>query len=310
MSELSTRLSGRPRAEVATFLAESDAAALIDLLRDTADRELDRLLAEEAFREEGLAAILTRLPEFAAPDRLADLAGLVCFDLGRGRDREQRLVRFDRGAVVLVEQGPDPDVTIRVELRSFVRLVTGQCNAALLYLADELAVEGNQLLALDVGSVFRLPGSGETAVDPSSLDPVEVATAIKGVSRKHLGAVMGGDFRAIVVSEVFRRLPDFIDTGKAGSLEVTVGFRVDGRPDGGADRYVVEVAAGACTVTADPDSELPRDATLMLDGPDFLRLVTGHVNPVRALLAGQLKLKGDKTKALAFNAVMNPPLPR
>jgi putative sterol carrier protein len=38
--------------------------------------------------------------------------------------------------------------------------------------------------------------------------------------------------------------------------------------------------------------------------------VTGHINPVTALMTGKLRLRGDRAKALAFNAVMNPPKPR
>jgi putative sterol carrier protein len=161
-----------------------------------------------------------------------------------------------------------------------------------------------------VGSVFRLPGSDAVAVDPTSLDPVDVSTAIKGVAREHLAEVMGGDFREIVVGEVFRRFPEFLDARKAERQRLHIGFRIGGRPDGGADRYLVHVLEGSCTVERDPGDGAQRDATLLLDGPDFLRLVTGHINPVTALMTGKLRLRGDRAKALAFNAVMNPPKPR
>ena len=38
------------------------------------------------------------------------------------------------------------------------------------------------MLALAVGSVFTVPGSGQAAVDPSALDPVDVATAVATTS--------------------------------------------------------------------------------------------------------------------------------
>jgi putative sterol carrier protein len=309
MSALGDRLSGLDSAGVAAFFRSSDAAAITELIRETGDDELARLLGEQVFREEGVRAILARFPEFADPGRLRSLAGVVRFDLTRpGGAAECHTVSFRDGAVSLVEA--PPDVTIRAAVLSFVRLVTGQANAALLHLAGELTLEGDAMLALDVGSVFRLPGSDAVAVDPTSLDPVDVSTAIKGVAREHLAEVMGGDFREIVVGEVFRRFPEFLDARKAERQRLHIGFRIAGRPDGGADRYLVHVLDGACTVERDPGDGAQRDATLLLDGPDFLRLVTGHINPVTALMTGRLKLRGDRAKALAFNAVMNPPKPR
>lgn len=309
MPTLTERLAGLDREQLAAFLRGSDAVEITRLIRETGDEELAALVADEAFREEGITAILDRFPEFAAPGRLPSLEGVVRFELSRaGATAECHTVRFGGGRVARVDAAPD--VTIRASVLSFVRLVTGQSNAALLYLSGQLGLRGDALLALAVGSVFRLPGSDTVAVDPAALDPVDVATAIKDVSREHLAEVMGGPFRDLVVSEVFRRFPEFLDERKAARQRLDIGFRIAGRPDGGADRFVVHVADGSCTVEADPPEGTPRDATLLLDGPDFLRLVTGHVNPVRALVTGRLKLKGDRTRALAFNAVMDPPKPR
>lgn len=309
MATLTDRLAGLDRDELARFFHGHDAEAITELIRQTPDDELDRLIAGDDFREEGIRAILERFPEFADPERLASLKGIVCFDLTRtDGPGECHTARFDGGGVTLGAE--KPDVTITAAVSAFVRLVTGQANAALLYLSDRLSITGDALLALDVGSVFRLPGSHEAAVDPTALDPVDVATAIKDVSREHLAEVMGGDFRDIVIGEVFRRFPEFLDHAKAARQRLHIGFRISGRPDGRADRFLVHVVDGDCTVEADPPEDARRDATLLLDGPDFLRLVTGHINPVRALMAGKLKVKGDRTRALAFNAVMNPPKPR
>ncbi|HET8604618.1 MAG TPA: SCP2 sterol-binding domain-containing protein [Marmoricola sp.] len=309
MSQLTDRLAGLDREALRAFFHGHDAEAITELIRETSDDELVRLVADDDFREEGIVAILERFPEFADPDRMGSLKGTVCFDLTRpDGPGECHTVHFDQGRISLGAERPD--VTITATVTAFVRLVTGQANAALLYLSDRLSIAGDATLALDVGSVFRLPGSHLVAVDPTALDPVDVATAIKDVSRAHLAEVMGGDFRDLVIGEVFRRFPEFLDARKAARQRLHIGFRIAGRPDGGADRYLVHVVDGGCTVEADPGEGARRDATLLLDGPDFLRLVTGHVNPVKALMAGRLKLKGDRTKALAFNAVMNPPKPR
>ncbi len=166
------------------------------------------------------------------------------------------------------------------------------------------------MLALAVGRVFTVPGSDRAAVDPSALDPVDVATAVATTSGKHMRSVMEGGFRPIVLEEVFRRFPDFIDPEKAGELKLTVGFRIGGRKDGEVDRYTVHVADGVCTIETSPPEGQQRDATITVEGADFLRLATGQLHPVRGVLTGALKVKGDRTKALALNAVMVPPQPR
>ena len=206
---------------------------------------------------------------------------------------------------LLADDAP-PDVTIGAHTVDFVRMATGQRNAALLYLADELAIDGDEMLALAVGSVFRVPGSDAPAVDPSALDPVDVATAVARTSKQHMREVMARGFRPIVLGEVFRRFPEFLVPAKADKVTLSVGFRIGGRADGEVDRYLVQIADGGCRILSDPDDDVRRDATITLDGVDFLRLVTGQLNPVKGVLTGTLKVKGDRTKALALNAVMEP----
>jgi putative sterol carrier protein len=295
------------------YFCTADVLEITDLVRSASDEELRALIDLEHFREAGVTAILDRFAEFADADRLAEIFGAVRFELTRSRkDRkglERHTARFDGGTVTLDEEA-DPDVTIAADIVDFVRLATGQANAALLYLSAALAIEGDAMLALAVGSVFTVPGSGQSAVDPTALDPVDVATAVATTSGKHMRSVMEGGFRPIVLEEVFRRFPEFIDAEKAGDLRLSVGFRIGGRPDGEVDRYVVHVAEGVCTIETSPPEGQRRDATITVEGADFLRLATGQLHPVRGVLTGALKVKGDRTKALALNAVMVPPQPR
>lgn len=297
--------------ELAAFLADTDALSVTDLIRSLDDDALARLVDRDSFRSAGVVALLDRFEEFADPDRLARVAGTVCFDLGHAKGaRERHTVTFadsPDSPVTRHEDEPPADVTIRAGILDFVRLVTGQANAALLYLSGRLTLEGDAMLALAVGSVFTVPGTGTAAVDPTALDPVDVATAVTGVPHAHLREVMGGAFRDLVLSETFRRFPEFLDAAKAEKLRVAVAFKIGGRDDGVVDRYLVQIDEGACTVVVEPGDEVRRDATLVLDGPEFLKLVTGQLNPIRGVLSGSLKVRGDKARALALNAVMSPP---
>jgi putative sterol carrier protein len=310
VSAVVDRFADMPATETNAFFRTSDVLVITEVIRSASDEELRALIDLEHFRAEGVVAILDRFAEFADAERLAEISGVVRFELARSRkDKERHTVRFEGGTVTLVDDA-EPDVTIAADIVDFVRLVTGQSNAALLYLGAALAIDGDEMLALAVGNVFTVPGSGQAAVDPSALDPVDVATAAATTSGKHMRAVMEGGFRPIVLEEVFRRFPEFIDAEKAAGLRLSVGFRIGGRADGEFDRYVVHVADGACTIETDPPEGQERDATITAEGADFLRLATGQLHPVRGVLTGALKVKGDRTKALALNAVMAPPQPR
>lgn len=304
------RFAALSETEVHDYFCHTDVLEITEMIRGASDDELRTLIDLDHFREEAVQAILDRFAEFSDAQRLAEVTGVVRFELARSkRQHECHTARFAGGHVTL-EPDAEPDVTIRADIVDFVRLVTGESNAALLYLGGRLGIDGQELLALAVGTVFKVPGSDQVAVDPTALDPVDVATAVATTSSKHMRSVMEGGFRPVVLQEVFRRFPDFIDSGKAGDLRLCVGFRISGRADGDVDRYTVHIADGVCTIEDDPPEGQRRDATITMEGHDFLRLATGQLNPVRGVLTGAMKVRGDKAKALALNAVMRPPEPR
>ena len=310
MSAVTDRFTAMSAEQLNAYFCTTDVLEITEMIRAASDEELLTLIDVDHFRQEAVDAILDRFEEFADPARLAEVHGVVRFELARSRKQQEcHTARFAGGAVTLDPEAA-PDVVIRAGMLDFVKLVTGQSNAALLYLGGQLGIEGQEMLALAVGTVFTVPGSDHAAVDPTALDPVDVATAVAMTSGKHMRAVMDGGFRPIVLEEVFRRFPDFIDSGKAADLQLCVGFRIGGRADGEVDRYTVRVSGGTCTVETDPPEGQRRDATISLDGADFLRLATGQLNPVRGVLTGAMKVKGDRAKALALNAVMVPPQPR
>lgn len=299
--------------EAARFFAEVEPERLVAAVAATPDDALLELLARDDIRPVAVEGILVRLHEYAITERLAALSGVVRFDLERrGKLLERESLAFRDGGITLLPDGGEgtpADVVLRTSLLRFVRLVSGELNAGLAYLSGKLDIEGDADLALAVGGIFRVPGSGSVAVDPRLLDPVDVATALGEVKGDHLRKVMRSGFRPVVLGEIFRRLPDFVSPERAHGARLCVGFRLTGNPDGEVERYVVEVVDGVATVTeGDPGGD--RDATVSCEGHDFLRLVTGHLSPVVGVLKGQLKVKGDRTKALKLASVMDIPSAR
>lgn len=309
MTDLTTAVSALETDAVQRFFSDSDAESLVALIDGTSDEDLEAMMAVDHVREAAVTTVLDRLAEFAVPDRLARVSGVVRFDLLRPRAATQsHTLHFRGGTVVAAHPDGRPDVVIELRMLDFVRLVSGGANAALLHLGGRLVVRGDAMLALTVGGVFRVPGREGVAVDPTALDVVEVARTITGVKDAHLREVMAGGFREVVLEEVFRRLPDFVDPEKARKHQITIGFKITGRPDGDADRYVVLLEGGQCRVERSGQQE--RHATVTAGGAAFLKLVTGNLGPVRAVMKGDIRVSGDPAKALAFSKIVRIPSPK
>ncbi len=300
--------------EAGAFFVEADPVEVVDAVRATSDDELLELIGRADVRSAAVAAIVSRLREYAVPERLAEIKGLVRFDLAR-RDvlLERHGLAFDRGDLTHrpeLSGEESVDVVLRTSVLRFIRLVSGERNAGLEYLSGKLDIDGDAELALAVGGLFRVPGTDAIAVDPQALDPVDVATALKGAKADHLRKVMASGFRPIVLEEIFRRLPAFVNERKARHLDLTVAFRLEGHPSGAPDRYVVRLVDGAATVSADAGDASDRDATVTCEAHEFLRLATGHLSAVTGVLRGQLKIRGDKAKALQLSTAIDFPKAR
>jgi len=292
------------------FFAAVDPERLVEAVRATDDALLLELIGRDEVRPEAVTGLTRRLDEYAVPEMLADVKGRVRFDLCR-RDAllESRVLEFGAGTLRVLdgdEASRQADVTITTSLLRFVRLVSGERNAGLEFLGGHLDIDGDEMLAFAVGALFRVPGTDAVALDPAALDPVEVATVLGDAPTDHLRKVMAGEIRQVVLGEVFRRLPDYVNPRRAAKVELTIAFRLTGRSDGEVDRYVVSVQRGATTVVeGDPEGE--RDATVTCEAHDFLRLATGHLGAVTGVLKGQLKVRGDRGKALQLSSVIDIP---
>lgn len=305
-------LRGASTEEARRFFADADPEALVGAVRATDDDLLLELLGPDEVRPVAVTGIAERLDEYALRERLADVKGLVRFDLSRrGAVLESRVLEFGAGTLRVLDPNDDrpADVTITTSLLRFVRLVSGERNAGLEFLGGHLDIDGDEMLAFAVGGLFRVPGTDAVALDPTALDPVDVATVLGDASTDHLRKVMAGEIRQIVLGEVFRRLPEYVNPRRAAKVQLTVAFRLTGRADDEVDRYVVTVDHGVTTV-AEGESDDDRDATVTCEAHDFLRLATGHLGAVTGVVSGLLKVRGDRGKALQLSSVIDIPSAR
>ncbi|WP_109506217.1 SCP2 sterol-binding domain-containing protein [Nocardioides speluncae] len=310
MSALYETLRTATADEAQRFFADVDPVLLVIAVNETPDAELDQLIGRPEVRPAAVEGILGRLHEYAVPERLDEAVGVVRFDLSHdGALVERRALAFGGGRVRLVSD-PEPadraDVVLSTTMLCFIRMIAGQRNAALEYLRGEVELDGDPLLVLGLGRVFRVPGEAAPGVGASALDPVDVAEALRQAEPSHLRRLMRGDFRPVVLREICRQLPDYYRPSLGPADRLAVGFRLTG-PSDEVDRFAAIIEAGACTVVRGR-YDGPLDATITCDGHDFLRLVTGALQPVEGTLRGKLTVAGDLSKALAFSGVMVPPL--
>ncbi|WP_162251471.1 MULTISPECIES: SCP2 sterol-binding domain-containing protein [unclassified Nocardioides] len=294
------------------FLTDVDAAELIVAVRSASDADLLAVTHDAGRGSAVVEGVMRRIGEFAVPGQLAEMDCSLRWETiglpgGHG-------VRFHSGTTQRVPEAMSSDLVVQGTALQLLRLVAGQLDVAVAYLGDSLHLEGSSDATLALAALFAVDGATPLTgqpVNPRDIDPVQVARALTGVSTDHLRSVMASGFRPVILEEIFDRMPAYVNGRKAAGVQITVGFRLTGRPDGEVDRYVLRLRDGQATVlageAADAVGRDDRDATVTCEAQDFLRLATGHLSAVTGVLRGQLKVRGDKVAALRLNSAFDIP---
>jgi len=99
-----------------------------------------------------------------------------------------------------------------------------------------------------------------------------------------------GGFAA--VKDVFERMPGAFQAGSAGGAAVVFQYCISG--EGGGD-WSADIRDGACTVASGIHGS--PTCTLKINTGDFLDLMNGKVNAMKAYTSGKLKIEGDIMKS-------------
>jgi len=123
---------------------------------------------------------------------------------------------------------------------------------------------------------------------------------------ERLEQLMRSPARKPILDGIFWQMPKQVDASQAEGLKTSIRWRISGRPDGGVDVYQVEFDGGQCHVIrgrGGPDPQL----TITLDGVEFLRLVSGNSDPMKAYFKGRIKVSGDVMVAAKLGALFRMP---
>jgi putative sterol carrier protein len=91
---------------------------------------------------------------------------------------------------------------------------------------------------------------------------------------------------------VFAKMPEAFDPAAAAGKEVVFQFLISGA---GGGEWVVSIKDGTCRIETGR-TEKPTTTIIMAD-EDFIRLVSGELDGMKAYTSGKLKVEGDLMKS-------------
>jgi len=104
----------------------------------------------------------------------------------------------------------------------------------------------------------------------------------------------------MTIAEYMHKLPTFFVPEKAAGLNAKVQFEFTG--DGGG-QYLVHIHDGVCEVSEGAAADAK--TTLMTTTADYLDIVEGRLDPMKAFMGGRLKVKGDMMFIMKFQQLFD-----
>jgi putative sterol carrier protein len=139
--------------------------------------------------------------------------------------------------------------------------------------------------------------------DVSMIPPDQFAALIAQASDDQIAEGMQVN-RALLLEEIFGRWPDQFDPARASGVNAVIEWQIT-NPEGGEDRWQIEIRDGACSVVraggADPD------VTFRVGPVDFVKLVAGAESGPKLFVFGRLKISGNLMLAARVQSFFRQP---
>jgi len=98
----------------------------------------------------------------------------------------------------------------------------------------------------------------------------------------------------LTIADIMSRMPSAVVPEKAAGVDAVIHFKFTGAEAG---EWNAVIKDGACQVAQGAPSKAAT-MTLTADSADYINLVTGQLNPMKAFMSGKLKFQGDLNLAM------------
>jgi len=115
---------------------------------------------------------------------------------------------------------------------------------------------------------------------------------LRDASPERMEQLMRSPARKPILDGIFWQMPKQLDESKASGVQTSIRWCITGRSDGGVDTYQLELEDSKARTIRGADGSDPK-LTITIDGVQFLRLVSGNLDPMQAYFKGQIQLAGD-----------------
>jgi putative sterol carrier protein len=252
--------------------------------------------------------IIRRFPDYLDAEAAAGISGVVGWELVALGNEVDRFTMIIEDGVIKIGQDlvAEPTVTLRLGVVSFLKLATGNGDPCTMVLSGDLELRGDAWFALALLGLIRIPATDGMVplCGPATMDVRAVARLVREIPEHKLRERLRGPVRKILLDEIFRRMPEYLNRGRAVGVDAMIAWRITD-PDGGHDEYRTLIRGGACTVV---DDQPARVRLIVRTEPVvFLRLVTGNARPIATFLRRRIRIIGDPLLALRLPHIFTIP---
>lgn len=98
----------------------------------------------------------------------------------------------------------------------------------------------------------------------------------------------------LTIATIMSRMPGALVPDKAAGVDAVIHFKFTGAEAG---EWNAVIKDGACQVAEGAPGK-PATMTLQADSADYVDLIAGELDPMKAFMAGKLKFQGDLNLAM------------
>jgi putative sterol carrier protein len=102
----------------------------------------------------------------------------------------------------------------------------------------------------------------------------------------------GGPSDGLTVKDIFDKMPEAFNPEAAKGIDIVFQYNISGKTGG---EWMITIKDGSCTVESGKANK--PNCTLNIGDTDFLDMISGKLDPMKAFTSGKLTIDGDIMKS-------------